>query len=611
MVLGSSANVTAENRRSRDAAQSEECRVKNAKCLALNHVVVRPPKTLHFALCTLHFALPASQWPTKVLQERDTFGVNNAGRCSLLGLMLCLFAAPALIADEPLAVEPSVTAAIESIRIEDLKVHINTLASDALQGREGGSAGGHAASAYLVQQLRHQGATPAAAEQQFVQEFSGGMRNILASVPGRDERLHDEVVIVCAHFDHVGFGTPRNSRGPIGYIHNGADDNASGVAGLLEVVEAIRTLPRPPRRTLLFAFWDGEEKGLLGSKHWLASPTRPLHQIKLVINADMIGRLRPEGVEVTGTRVARGLRRLVSDANTAAPQLRLDFTWDMRADSDHHPFFAAGIPALMLHTGKHDDYHRPSDDAHKLNYEGTQQLARLMLLLSLRAADADELPAFRTESRRETKVQQTQIEQPLPTPVPRLGLTWDAKLSEQRIVQVIAVTPQSPAAVAGFRVGDRIERFDGQSVDLVADFRTLVVVADRDANAVVRRPGQSEPLELSVRLAGEPTRLGLTWRTDAAEPDTVILTGVVPYSPAGLAGLKPLDRLRTFSNQVASSEHLSKVVSAVTLPIPVTFERDGILATTSIIPVTSAASPSKPSDSSVKAGTILTPNRSR
>ena len=542
-----------------------------------------------------------------VMRAQPTTGEpgNRGLLIQFAGLMLFFLVAPTLLADEPLAVDPSVSAAIESIRVEDLKTHIGTLASDALQGREGGSAGGHAASAYLIQQLRQQGVTPAAPERQFVQEFSGGMRNILASVPGRDERLREEVVIVCAHFDHVGFGTPRNSRGPIGYIHNGADDNASGVAGLLEVVEAVRLLPRPPRRTLLFAFWDGEEKGMLGSKHWIAAPTFPLHQIKLVVNADMIGRLRPEGVEVTGTRAARGLRRLVSDANATAPRLRLDFTWDMRADSDHHPFFAAGVPALMLHTGKHDDYHRPSDDADKLNYQGTQQLARLMLLLSLQAADADTLPAFRTDSRKETKDLQHRIEQPLPALVSRLGLTWDSQLSEQRIVQVIAVASQSSAAAAGFRVGDSIERFAGHAVSDVADFRSLVAVADRDVTAVVQRPGRSKPLELSVRLAGEPTRLGLTWRADDAEPDSVILTRVAPYSPAALAGLKPLDLIRTIGGEVANDECLTKTASSLSFPIPVTFEREGVLSTTSIASVTSAALATKPSDSSAKSGTVL------
>lgn len=515
----------------------------------------------------------------------------------LTGWLICFFGLVANAADKttPLA-DQDFIAAGESIRIEDLKTHIGTLASDALQGREGGSTGGHAASAYLIQQLRRHGVAPAAIAKQFVQEFPGGMRNILASVPGRDARLRDEVVIVCAHFDHVGFGTPRNSRGPIGYIHNGADDNASGVAGLLEVVEAVRSLPQPPRRTLLFAFWDGEEKGLLGSKHWITAPTLPLSHIKLVINADMIGRLRPEGVEVTGTRAARGLRQLVSEANSAtskAPtQARLDFTWDMRADSDHHPFFAAGIPALMLHTGKHDDYHRPSDDADKLNYEGTQQLARLMLMLALHAAEADELPAFRIESRGETKERQRLIEQPLPSPAARLGITWNPRLSEQRIVEITEIIPQSPAMAAGFRVGDRIERFASYDVSDVVDFRSLVVIADRDVTAIVKRPGRSEPLELAVRLTGEPTRLGMTWRTDDAEPGSVILTQVIPHSPAALGGLKPLDRLRAVDEHSATSEQISR--AAMSLPVTVTIERDGVITTKSIAPITTAIVATKP-----------------
>ena len=490
----------------------------------------------------------------------------------------------AMAADEALLLEDrDITAAIESIRIADLKPHIATLASDVLQGRESGSAGGQAASAYLIQQLRQRGFS-VAANGLDVQEFPGGMRNVLATVPGSDARRRDEVVIVCAHFDHVGFGTKRNSRGPIGYIHNGADDNASGVAGLLEVIEAVRSLPHPPRRTLLFAFWDGEEKGLLGSKHWVSSPTRPLKQVKLVINSDMIGRLRPEGVELTGTRAARGLRQFVSEANSLEPKAHLDFTWDMRADSDHHPFFAAGIPALMLHTGKHDDYHRPSDDADKLNYEGTQRLTRLMLLLALRAAEADELPAFRTESRGETKDQQCRIEQPLPAPAARLGITWNSKLSEQRIVEITEITPQSPAAAAGFRIGDRLLRFAGYTVSDVADFRSLVVIADREVTATVQRPDRSEPLELSIRLAGEPSPLGLSWRTDDAEPDSVILTQVIPHSPAALAGLQPLDRIRSVGERPANSGQFRD--AAISLPINVTFEREGTVSTALITSIT-------------------------
>ena len=251
----------------------------------------------------------------------------------------------------------------------------------------------------------------------------------------------------------------------------------------------------------------------------------------------------------------------------------------------------------MLHTGKHDDYHRPSDDADKLNYAGTQRLTRLMLLLALRAAEAEELPAFRAESRGETKEQQCRIEQPLPAPASRLGITWNSKLSEQRIVEIIEIAPQSPAAAAGFRIGDRLLRFAGNTVSEVADFRSLVVIADSDVTATVQRPGQTEPLEVSVRLAGEPSRLGLTWRTDDAEPDSVILTQVIPHSAAALAGLKPLDRIRTFGEHSASGENL-RLISTLS-PIAVMFERDGVVTTTKILPITSGAVSAKQGDADI------------
>ncbi len=602
---GSSTDVTPHGETDVQVGTSAKCKVKSAKCKVSD-------SPAHFALCTLHSSLctPAFR-----------FGFAAAGPmlCVLIGLFVSdSYAAEPAITNSWSAL--GITESLESIRIGDLKTHVSTLASDALQGREAGGTGGHAARAYLVSALRSRGIAPAANDGQYLQEFGNGMRNVLACVPGSDARVLDEIVLVCAHFDHVGFGTPQNSRGPIGFIHNGADDNASGTAGLLEVIEAIKQLPRSPRRTLLFAFWDGEEKGLLGSKHWISSPTFPLSKIKLVINVDMIGRLRAEGVEVTGTRTARGLRRLVSEANSAslgvpsiviaptaantdatltqtpdgnqlislAPRVSLDFTWEMRADSDHHPFFAAGIPALMLHTGKHDDYHRPSDDADKLNYDGTQQVARLMLLLSLRAAEADELPVFRPASRGETKDHQRLAEQPHPAPAPRLGITWNSPLSEQRIVEITEVTPQSPAALAGLRVGDRLTHFAGHTVSDVADIRSLVVVADRDVIATLQRPGRSETLEVSVRLTGEPTRLGLTWRTDDAEPNSVILAQVIPFSPAALAGLKPHDRVMNIGEHAATSEHLARVASSRSLPIAVTYERTGIMATTSITSVVAA-----------------------
>lgn len=519
--------------------------------------------------------------------------------------------------------DDSVVTAVESIRIEDLKTHVGTLASDALQGREAGTTNGHAASAYLVQELRKRRVIPAAVEGQFFQEFNSSMRNVLCCVKGRDPRVADDVVIVCAHYDHVGFGTPRNSRGPVGYIHNGADDNASGTAALLEVIEAMQSLPQPPRRTVLFAFWDGEEKGLLGSKHWVSAPTVPLSRIKLVINADMVGRLRSEGVEVTGSRVARGLRRIVTDANSfvtfgnggaapviparadsetdtsiikgasatsvseaewrLAPKAPLDFIWQIRADSDHHPFIAANVPALMLHTGKHDDYHRPSDDADKLNYEGIQRVSRLMLLLALRAAEADELPPYRQKALLETEVVQKQIEQPLAAPPSRLGIGWKIDLAKQRIVEVTEVVPQSPADQAGLKVRDRVLKFGGHAVSDFEDFRTLVLTSPVSVTAIVQRLGEAEPRELTVKLVGEQTRLGILWRTDDAEPGNLILTQVLYRSPADLAGLKPFDRILRIGDQpVTTSEAFRQLTQSLPSPITLTYERLGMIEATAI-----------------------------
>ncbi|MCA9125393.1 MAG: M20/M25/M40 family metallo-hydrolase, partial [Planctomycetales bacterium] len=181
-------------------------------------------------------------------------------------------------------------------------------------------------------------------------------RNLLGLIPGGD--LQDEYVLIGAHYDHVGYGTPRNSNGPIGLIHNGADDNASGTAAVLEVIEAMANAQIQPRRSIIVALWDGEEKGLLGSEHWAEQPTIPLDQLKCVINMDMIGRLHSQQLEVSGTRSMAGLRRLVAEANYPG-DLTLRFPWKVEENSDHHSFFRRSIPFLMFHTGLHDDYHRP------------------------------------------------------------------------------------------------------------------------------------------------------------------------------------------------------------------------------------------------------------
>ena len=158
-------------------------------------------------------------------------------------------------------------------------------------------------------------------------------------LPGSDPKFRDQVIVVGAHYDHVGYGG-RLSLGPSGYIHPGADDNASGTAAVLELAKAFTVLSAAPKRSIVFAAWDAEEKGLLGSKYWVAHPTLPLEHVVAAVNLDMIGRLRDEHLIVFGVRSGYGWRRLLSSQNVDAG-LQLDFSWSLKPNADHYPFFDA------------------------------------------------------------------------------------------------------------------------------------------------------------------------------------------------------------------------------------------------------------------------------
>lgn len=466
--------------------------------------------------------------------------------------------------------------AVNSITGSDLRAHVDVLADDSFEGREAGQRGGRAAAGYLRDRLQSNGLQGLGDDGGYYQVFGSGYRNVLGLLEGSDPDLKHEVILVGAHYDHVGYGSRSNSLGPWGYVHNGADDNASGTAGLLETMDAIQRLPNRPRRSILFAFWDGEEKGLLGSKHWAATPTIPLSRIVFAVNVDMIGRLRDQRLLIYGARSGWGLRRLLASQNEDNG-LRLDFDWAIKSNSDHHSFFARDIPVLMFHTGLHDDYHRPSDDAHLVNVAGMENVTRLMFGFVYALAERDEVTKFRPAAGSESKVQRQLLESPVAPLPPRLGVSWKRDTSDG--IRVQRVTPGSAAATAGIVVGDRVLAFDGHAVEDSQGFRLRVLYATSPTTVQVQRDGEAEPLLLDIELPGKPTRVGLSWRTDEAEPGTVIITRVVPGSPAQLAGIQQGDRIY----QVAGSDFdqtatLLEKLRTLAAPIPLTIERDGQLS---------------------------------
>ncbi|MGI8982268.1 MAG: M20/M25/M40 family metallo-hydrolase [Pirellulaceae bacterium] len=477
-----------------------------------------------------------------------------------------------------LAVEATELAkAVESVTADELRKHAEFLADDTLEGREAGSRGGQAAANYLTKEFARQRLSAAGEDRSYFQAFNGSCRNILGMIEGSDPQLKEQVIVLGAHYDHVGYGRKGNSYGPIGYIHNGADDNASGVSGLLEIIDAVKRLRAAPKRSILFALWDAEEIGLLGSRHWISRPTVPLSRVAMCFNIDMIGRLKDQRLEVFGSRTLAGSRRALSEANAAA-DLTLDFNWQVKADSDHHPFFAQGIPFLMLHTGLHENYHRPSDDANLLNLEGMQQVTRLTLQTLLRYADGEDLGKFRAASQQENNYHRGLMEQPQQAQPPRFGLPWQRAAGDELRIAMLPPTPGSPAEAAGLRAGDRLVKYEGAAIKDENLLRLQLMAAAGKKTFIIEREGEKEPLEISITPRGGPIRVGISWREDSAEPGSVLLTQVIPGSAAALAGLAVGDRIQAIGGQrFANGDELGKLVSTLPSPLEVIMERGGRL----------------------------------
>lgn len=410
---------------------------------------------------------------------------------------------------------PSESAAAErlaaraAIRAGEAAEHIAALADDALEGREGGRRGGRAAGSYVEQAVAPLGLLPAGDRGGFFQSFAGGtgtLRNVLALSPGSDPTCRHELVVIGAHYDHVGYGNARNSFGPFGFVHNGADDNASGVAGLIEIAEALAARSQPPRRPVLLAFWDGEEQGLLGSRHFLRNRPEPLRRFEPVfsINLDMIGRLRGQ-LEVFGARSAVGLEQLVTRVNSRSGghPLQLAFDWKVEPDSDHFPFLRRQIPTLMFHTGLHDDYHRPSDDVDRVNFAGLEPVASLALATLLQVADSPEdPPAFRVRCLTESNASRRRLEAAasLPTDKPgRWGIGTRRDDANPTAPVVVAVRPGSPADRGGLQLGDRLIAIGDRPLGNQQEMVELLQVAPTG-------------IPLTVRVARKGRLVSLTWQ---------------------------------------------------------------------------------------------------
>ncbi len=408
---------------------------------------------------------------------------------------LALAAAAALAA--PLAAQSAPRAATGAAG-DRLLADVRYLADDRLEGRLTGTPGADSAAAYVQRRFREVGLRPPPGG--WLQEFTvppGAPlaahlpknlrgRNVIGVLDGRDPALRREAVVVGAHYDHLGLGGPfALDPDSTGAVHNGADDNASGTAALIEIARRLRD--RPPARTVVFVAFGGEELGLLGSTFYVRHPAVPLDRTVAMVNLDMVGRLRNDRLIVYGVATAREFPALLDSLNRDAG-FDIFRQEDGYGPSDQTAFYAARLPVLHLFTNLHEDYHRSTDDWPKINVEGLARVAEFGSRIASALADRPGPLHF--------------VEVPGPARADRgpvltpgygayLGTIPDLTGTPGG-VRLTGVRAGSPAERAGLRAGDVITRIGDREIpDLQAMADALRAHRPGDAVEIVVKRGDS------------------------------------------------------------------------------------------------------------------------
>jgi len=290
--------------------------------------------------------------------------------------------------------------------------------------------------------------------------------NVVALIPGNDPALKNEYIVLGAHYDHLGLGGPGSgSRRPdTTAVHNGADDNASGVSAILEVAEALAAERKQIKRSIVVVAFTAEEMGTLGSKYFVENPPVPLQQIKYMINLDMVGRMKADdkSFSIGGSGTAEGKENILKALAEAKPYT-IKTSPEGYGPSDHAAFYAKDIPVLFFMAGMHEDYHTPADDADRLNYEGEKWLADYVLGVVRTLANRQEALAFK-EAGPKTQPQGGRRFKVT------LGIMPDFASGGVKGVRAEVVMPGRPASRAGMQKGDIIVAIEGKPVNDIYEY---------------------------------------------------------------------------------------------------------------------------------------------
>jgi len=381
-----------------------------------------------------------------------------------------------------------------------LEEDIAFLASDSLSGRETGTPEELMAADYLQKRMQDIGLQPKGNAGTYFQTYtfkpetdphgevkfiSGDSTITGTNVIGYIDNRAAKTVIIGAHYDHLGMGGEGSLYADGEAIHNGADDNASGVGVMLQMAEKLKDTVKGSN--YLFIAFSGEEMGLLGSNYFSKNPTIDFEKANFMINMDMVGRLREnKTLSISGTGTTPTWNQVLNATN---PGFKLVLSESGVGPSDHTSFYLQNIPALHFFTGQHEDYHKPSDDADKLNYEGMTMIGNYIMAIISELDDADKL-AFRTTKNESEDVPRFKV---------ALGVMPDY-LFDGKGMRIDGVTEDRPAYVAGLQKGDIVIQLgDSTVVDMMSYMRALSVFEEGNStNVVVDRKGNK--IEANIKF---------------------------------------------------------------------------------------------------------------
>ena len=330
---------------------------------------------------------------------------------------------------------------------------------------------------------------------ELVREVSN-TRNIAMVLSVSDEKLRDEYIIIGAHFDHLGLGGPGSSSRAVDTtgVHHGADDNASGVALMLELAEKFARTKDSHKRSIVCIGFTGEEMGLLGSKYFTENPGIDLKKVNAMINLDMVGRLKETNIlQISGVGTATGLRDKLYAA-TDTTTIKLALSEEGYGPSDHSAFYGKDIPVLFYTTGAHLDYHTPNDIADSINYKGMVTLSSLIFKMGSELANDPVRLKFNEAGPKE------EVSRPARRKGVTLGIMPDFAGNVKNGLRADFVTPGKPAALGGMKKGDIITAINGKPVGNIQDymFRLGQLKHGETISVEVLRDGKKEVLLIQL-----------------------------------------------------------------------------------------------------------------